>query len=389
MDRYDAIVVGLGAMGSATAWQLARRGTRVLGLDRHMPPHELGSSHGETRITRLAIGEGDHLTPLALRAHEIWREIERETGAALLHQNGGLILSSTAKTSFTHVEGFFDNTVRAAEKFGIVHERLDANHIRARFPRFLVRDNEIGYFEPAAGYLKPEACIAAQLDLAKRAGAVLRTDESVLGFEEDASGVAVTTDRGRYVADRLVMTAGAWLPKLLDGAHAKLFRIYRQVQHWFEIVEGSESFAPERFPIFIWELQDSEQGIYGFPALSGAAGGLKIATESYDASTSPEVVDRSVSGSEVDTMYRRFVAPYISGLGPRAVASTVCLYTATPDFGFVFDWLAGSRRVLVGSACSGHGFKHSPTVGEILAELAIDGHSRFDMAPFRFARFQQ
>src|SRR5262249_6227734 len=142
MTRHDAIVLGLGAMGSAAVFQLAKRGARVLGFDQYVPPHANGSSHGDTRITRLAIGEGDHLTPLALRSNEIWREIERETGDSLLTTNGGLVISSASRTSFTHVEGFFENTVTAARKFGIAHELLDANGIRARFPAFRVRDDE-------------------------------------------------------------------------------------------------------------------------------------------------------------------------------------------------------------------------------------------------------
>src|SRR5215469_2880184 len=167
MDRHDAIVLGLGAMGSAAAWQLAKRGARVLGLDQYAPPHANGSSHGDSRITRLAIGEGDHLTPLVLRAHEIWREIERETGARLLTTTGGLVISSPSRTSFTHVEGFFENTVAAAGKYSIAHAMLDASEIRERFPPFKVRDDEVGYLERDAGFLRPEACIAAQLALAE------------------------------------------------------------------------------------------------------------------------------------------------------------------------------------------------------------------------------
>ena len=385
MQRYDAIVLGLGAMGSAAAFQLAQRGVRVLGLDQYAPPHAKGSSHGDTRITRLAIGEGDHLTPLVLRAHEIWRDIERETHATLLTTTGGLVISSAARTSFTHVETFFENTVAAARKFGIAHEILDAREIRARFPPFRVRDNEIGYFERDAGSLRPEACIAAQLALAERQGAVLHKNERVIGFNEASSGVAVETAGGRYVADRLLVTAGAWLPALVP-ALVPLFRIYRQVLTWFALDESSEQFSPGRFPVFIWELQQGSQGIYGFP-VDGAEGGFKIASESYRETTTADGVDRSIGIEEVASFYAQYVAPNFDGVSARCLKSAVCLYTVTPDFGFVIDWLPGSERVLVASACSGHGFKHSATIGEILAELTTVGRSRFDMAPFRFARF--
>jgi sarcosine oxidase len=386
MVRYDAIVLGLGAMGSAATWQLAKRGARVLGLDQYAPPHANGSSHGDTRITRLAIGEGDHLTPLVLRAHEIWREVERETGAALLTSTGGLVISSPKRTSFTHVEGFFENTVAAAGKFGIAHEMLDAGAIRNRFPPFKVRDDEVGYFERDAGFLRPEACIAAQLNLAQRDGAEVRKNERVIGFEEGDGGVKVETESGGYAADRLVVTAGAWLPTLLPS-HAQTFRVFRQVLFWFDTEGGHDRFSPERFPVFIWELQRGSQGIYGFPAIDGTSGGLKIATESFAETTTPDAVLRGVGDDEITSMYTRCVAPNFDGVGSRCIKSAVCLYTVTPDFGFVIDWLPGSRRVLIASACSGHGFKHSPTIGEILAELTTTGRTRFDISALRFARF--
>lgn len=387
MSRYDAIVLGLGAMGSAATFQLARRGARVLGLDQYAPPHANGSSHGDTRITRLAIGEGDHLTPLVLRAHEIWREVEHETGATLLTSTGGLVISSPLRTSFTHVEGFFDNTVAAARKFGIAHEMLDAAAIRERFPPFKVRDDEVGYLERDAGFLRPEACIAAQLSLAQKRGAELRVNERVVGFEETSGGVQIETESSRYVADRLIITAGAWLPKLVPAC-ARLLRVYRQVLYWFALDGSHEAFSPERFPVFIWELQETRQGIYGFPAIDGARGGLKIATESYGDPVSPDAVDRRVNDDEIAPMYSRYVAPQFAGIAPRCIKSAVCLYTVTPDFGFIIDWLPGSERVLIASACSGHGFKHSATIGEILAQLTVDGRSHFDVAPYRFARFK-
>src|SRR4029453_14990048 len=200
MANYDAIVIGLGATGSAAAYQLAKRGRRVLGLDRHAPPHVCGSSHGDTRITRCAIGEGAHYSPLAIRSHEIWRELERETGAALLDACGLLVLSGTGATAFTHVPGFFANTIAAAERFGIAHEMLDAPAIRARFPAFNVRDDERGYFEPGAGFLRPEACVRANLQMAARPGATSFTHETAHAFDATSGDVTVTTDRGMHRA---------------------------------------------------------------------------------------------------------------------------------------------------------------------------------------------
>lgn len=384
MSRHDVIVVGLGAMGSAALYQLAKRGVRVLGVDRFAPPHEHGSSHGDTRITRLAIGEGAHYTPLVKRSHEIWRAIERETGADLLTQCGELIISGKNRKSSIHVEGFFQNTVDAARAHGVAHELLDAAQIRARYPQFNLRDDEIGYFEAEAGFVRPEACIDAQLSLAKKHGAEIRTGETVLGFAPIPNGVAVETDRGFYQADKLIIAAGAWLPKLLGSDLDKLLKVYRQVLSWFAVDGDVAAYEPQRFPVFIWELPDSPQGIYGFPAIDG---GLKVATEQYRATTSPDRVDRAVSTEEIEHMHHSYVAPYLKGVTSNCVKAKACLYTVTPDAGFILDTLPSSDRVIVASCCSGHGFKHSAAIGEALADKVENRPGSLDLLPFRLGRF--
>jgi sarcosine oxidase len=371
-------------MGSAALFQLAKRGVRVLGIDRFAPPHAQGSSHGDTRITRLAIGEGAHYTPLVKRSHAIWREIERETGADLLTQCGELIISSDSRKSSVHVDGFFRNTVNAARDHGVAHVLLDAGQIRSRFPQFNIRDSEFGYYETEAGFVRPEACIAAQLSLAQKHGAQIRRNETVSGFSAGPDAVTVQTDRGFYRADRLIVAAGAWLPKLLGGDFEKLLKIYRQVLHWFAVDGAAESFAPCRFPVFIWELPDLRQGIYGFPLVDD---GLKIATEQYIRATVPDSADRAVSPEEIAAMHADYVRPYLKGVGPRSVKAVACLYTVTPDAGFIIDTLPSSERVIVASCCSGHGFKHSAAIGEVLADKAERCEGRFDTARFRLARF--
>jgi sarcosine oxidase len=385
MTRYDVIVVGLGAMGSAATYQLAKRGARVLGIDRFSPPHDLGSSHGDTRITRLAIGEGAHYTPLVKRSHEIWRDIERETGADLLTQCGELIISSNNQRAFTHVEGFFANTVAAARAHGVAHELLDAGQIRARFPAFNVRDDEFGYFEPEAGFVQPEACVAAQLQLAAKNGADIRRNEIVMRFEAADHGVSLKTDRGSYSADKLVVAAGSWLPGLIGGDFAKLLRAHRQVLCWYEVDGDIADHEPPRFPVFIWELADTQQGIYGFPSIDGRS--LKVSTEEYAHTTSPDAVDRTVSQDEVVATHRQYVAPFLKGVSARASKTKVCLYTVTPDAGFIIDRLPSSERVILASCCSGHGFKHSAAIGEVLADIAQGRESPFDLTPFRLGRF--
>ena len=390
MDRYDTVVLGLGATGSAAVFQLARRGQKILGIDQFSPPHAFGSSHGDTRITRLAIGEGEHYTPLAIRSHEIWRKIERETGADLLEITGGLIISSAAKTAMLHVADFFANTVAAANKYRIPHMILTAGMIRARFPQFRVQDDEVGYYEADAGFLRPERCIHAQLTLAERHGAELHTNEKVLRFDVRENDVVVTTERNSYAAGKLIIAAGSWLPELIGETYATPFRVLRQVLFWFDVGNSVTPFLPGNCPIFIWELQGQKQAIYGFPAVDGPKGGVKIATQQYERTTTPATVDRNIPEEEISEMYETFVAPYLPDLSRRCVKAISCLYTATPDSGFVIDFHPECGRVIVASPCSGHGFKHSAAIGEALAELAIDGKSRFDLSAFgmgRFARF--
>ena len=386
MDSYEFVVLGLGAMGSAALWQLAKRDRYVLGIDRYSPPHTHGSSHGETRITRLAIGEGPHYSPLAMRSHEIWRELEAATGATLLTTNGALIISSPARTAKLHVEDFFANTLAAARRYAIPHEILSSAEIRRRYPQFRVRDGELGYYEPGAGFLHPEACIAAQLQRAKSLGAEVRTGESVLRFETSGNRVAVHTDRQSVLADKLIICAGAWLPELLGPRYAAPFRILRQVLFWFA-VDDVGPYLPENCPVYIWELQGSAQAIYGFPAIAGPEGGIKVATQQYEKVTTPDSIDRNVSAAEISAMYRNNVAPFLTAVREHCLKTVTCLYTQTPDSGFVICPHPEFDRMIIASPCSGHGFKHSAAIGEALAELAIDGNTRFDLSHFSLSRF--
>ena len=381
---FDAIVVGLGAAGSAAAWQLARRGARVLGLDRFDPPHAHGSSHGETRITRKAIGEGDAYVPLALRSYDLFREAGREAGVPLLTVTGGLWISSEARRAETHVAGFFANTVAAARRFGIAHELLDAPAMRARFPQFAVRDDEVGYHEPEAGFLRPEACIAAQLRLARRHGATLRTHEPATAISQSGGLVRVETATGRYEARHAIVCAGAWVRDFLPARVASRFTLTRQVLHWFDVAGDFPRHAPPAFPVFIWELQERRNVIYGFPAIDGPAGGLKVATEQYDRRLEDPAQRAPVAEAESEAMHRELVAPYLPGVGPRCLKAAACVYTATPDFHFVVDRHPDMAAVTIASPCSGHGFKHSAAVGEGLAERALGEASTLDLSPFRW-----
>lgn len=383
--KWDAIVVGLGAVGSATAYQLSRRHAKVLALDRFYPPHDRGSSHGETRITRLALGEGEHYVPFVRRSHDIWRELEAATGRSLLRSVGGLIYSSSSKRAPAHGAGdFLQTTIDVAKRQGIAHEVLNAARLSDRFPQFHLRGDETGYYEPEAGYVLPETCIATQLEAAQVGGAHIRTGEQVSDWQASREGVWVTTDRSCYKADRLILCAGPWLPGLVRPL-APQARVFRQVLFWFEPDGPPNLFTPDRMPIFIRVPDAQTEMFYGVPMINSPDGGLKIAGEQFDLTIAPDDAGTDVQDEEKSAMYA-LASPHVR-ISPRCVRSIVCKYTVTPDFGFVIDRHPESERVWFASACSGHGFKHSAAVGEALAEVALKGSSRFDLTPFRLDRF--
>jgi sarcosine oxidase len=383
VTRCDVVVVGLGAVGSATTYQLAKEGTSVVGIDRLSPPHAKGSSHGESRITRLAVAEGAEYVPLVRRSHELWSEIEAATGERLLVSCGGLIMGSPTSTGQHGVGDFTSTTIALARANGIDHEVFSAHEVRRRYGVFEVTD-EVAYYEPTAGYLRAEACVSAQLELATRLGASLRLDETVRRVEEQASGVRIETDLERYEAGSVVLAAGPWMPELAPKL-APFLTVQRQVQCWFAIERDHERF--ESLPVFIW-LHGTVDGayVYGFPAVDGPLGGVKVATERFDAATTPQSVDRELRDGEAAELYAAHLEGRLSGLSASCVRHSVCLYTVTADFGFVLDVLPGHGHVVVASPCSGHGFKHSAAVGECVAALALERAAPLDLSRFGLER---
>jgi sarcosine oxidase len=382
----SVIVVGLGAVGAAVLYQLACRGIPAVGIDRFAPPHAMGSSHGETRITRLSVGEGDAYAPLVRRSHEIWRALEASEGVRLMTTAGGLIMGPQTGAPIHHgKDAFIDRTIALAKRTGIAHEVLDAAAIAARYPQFALRGDEIAYFEPEAGMLAPEACVRVQLAAARARGATIRTDEQVLAIAQDERGVSVRTARETLRASRGVVAAGAWVGQLLGGTFARHARVYRQTLHWFA-ADDPAPYAPGRFPIFIWmHGTGPEDYFYGFPEAQAGAG-VKVASEQYGMEADPDSVARTVSDPESASMYRSHVAGRLRGVSARVVDAKACLYTVTPDAGFIVDSAPGTDRVLVASACSGHGFKHSAALGEAIAEQIADGGSRIPLDAFALTR---
>ena len=375
----DVIVVGLGAMGSSVTLRLAERGLRVTGIDRFSPPHDHGSTHGETRITRLAIGEGASYAPLVRRSHQLWREIERATGTALLHQTGGLILGAGDNA-------FLGRTRAVAREHGIAHEDLSTAELARRFPMFEPDADTEAYFEPEAGYVHPERAVAAQLSLARRAGAELRLGETVLAWEASASGVVVNSTTSTLEARELVLCAGAWIAQLFPQG-ASLFVAYRQHMHWFPIRHGYE--ALRAMPVFVWETGGGPREFahascfYGFPAIDGPGGGVKLATERYESIAQPELTAHAPDEEAAGELHAEYLERHFRWVDRAPLRSAQCLYTNTRDSNFVIDRHPDHANVTIVSACSGHGFKHSPAIGEAVAQWVTGGRSELDLAPFR------
>ena len=385
----DVLVVGLGAVGSAALYQASKRGVCSIGIDRFHPPHDQGSSHGDTRITRQAIGEGRDFVPLVLRSNQIWEELEAATRRSLMVRNGALVLAAPDLPGNHHGStSFLQDTLQAAREFGIAHEVLTAEEVRRRFPEFRLTGDEIGYFEPGAGFLRPEACIETQLTLARHSDAQVFTSETVLDFRQlDGGTVAVKTDKDTYSARRVIVTAGPWIPKLLGDRYAQCFRVFRQLLCWFALGSNAERYTPERFPVFIWIVGNRQRDMmYGFPAVDGPAGGLKICTEQYDATVDPDAVPRTVGDAEVASLYAEYIAPRFPDVSGECLRRATCLYTVTPDAKFVVDQLGEHASVTFASACSGHGFKHSAALGEALALQALELPALIDLSVFSLRR---
>lgn len=380
--EYDLIVVGLGAMGTAVTFHAARMGQRVLGIDRFAPPHALGSTKAETRITRLAVGEGPQYLPFVRRSHEIWRELEAETGTDLLHECGGIIITEQQPVPGQRWEDFVVETARIAGDGGIPYDVMSPGEVRANHPWIAVPDERNAGYEPTAGLVMAEDAVRVQLALAQASGATLHVNEMVASINPDDNGVTVRTDVGNYRGERVVLATGPWFSELAAPDHAAQVQVTRQVVYWFE-VEDLSSFTTTAIPFVMWISQRDEDYIGLFPMPPGGTPAVKILGEQFIETTDPKSVDRSVSQTEIDTFYDTHVATKFSGITRNCVRAEVCLYTNTTDDHFLIDTDPRSDRITVMSPCSGHGFKHSTALGEAVAQRVTTGASDLDLAPFR------
>ena len=362
-------VVGCGAMGSAAAWRLRQRGAEVVAYDRYSPPHDRGSTHGDSRITRTAYLEGQFYVPLLRETFGMWRDLETESGAELLTLTGLLTIGTPQSDAITA-------TLASAREHHLEVSTLDAADLRKRYPQHIVADDEIAVLDPAAGYVRPERAVDAMTR-----GVDLRRNTVVTRVEPKGDGVEVVTDEGSDHFDAAVISAGPWVRELLPWLPVT---VERQVMVWLAIQSGDESFAPSKFPVWLRSTHDGD--MYGFPTLDGRS--IKLGGHHGGEGATPDTVRRAVNDADLDPL-RLFVTRHLRGVTRHVVRSAVCLYTNSPDEDFIVDLHPESKRIVVLSPCSGHGFKFAPVMGDIAADLALDGKTQRDISHFALARFAE
>ncbi len=374
MKRYDAAVIGLGAMGSAAAAHLAARGANVVGLERFALLHDLGASSGRTRIIRKAYFEDLAYVPLLERAYELWHQLERQTGRTLLDLCGVLVVGSSATDAARGV-------LLASEQFGIAVRVMDVAELRGAYPQIRPLDDEIGIFEPDAGIVFPEQGIAAHLDAARASGATLNGNTRVTGCQTRGSSLLVEVDDApEFEVDRIVVCAGPWTP----AAFARLglpITVQRNVQYWF--TPESNAFSPDRFPAFFLDRPGLPAQIYGFPDLGD---GVKAALHGYGQRTTADDLNRDIEPSEV-AQIRRLLDDWMPGAAGELRSVKACMYAMTPDHNFAIGVDSQDNRIVFGAGFSGHGYKFATVIGELLAQLALDGGTELDidfLSPTRF-----
>src|SRR5262245_44200624 len=374
-ERYDAIVLGLGAMGAAAAMHLARRGCRVLGLEQFDLPDRRGSSHGFSRMIRLCYYEHPDYVPLLQRSYELWREIESASGQRLMHITGGLYMGPEGCEAVA-------GSLRTARERGLPHELLSHAAIAHRFPQFHLPGDHVGLFEPSAGFLIPERSVAAHAAAALRSGAELRAHEAALEWHAEERGVRVRTARVEYSGARLVITAGPWAGRVMSGLGVPL-TVTRQVMAgvW---PRRPELFALGGFPC--WALDSPGGSIhYGFP-MHDEAPGLKIALHRRGEVTDPDALIRDSLPGDEDTVRPALCRTLPDADGPL-LALRACMYTNSLDSHFIIDRHPSAPNTVIACGFSGHGFKFAPVVGEVLADLALDGRTRHPVAFLGLTRF--
>ena len=342
-------------------------------FDRHSPPHAFGSSHGESRITRTAYFEGPWYVPLLQETFPLWRDLEDASGASLLTLNGALMIGHPDSDAVT-------GALAAAAKHSLDARLLNAAELSRRYPGHVIGARDVAVLDMQAGFVRPEAAIAAMIERLVALGGEMRRETVVTSVDSHPNGVEIVTPGSRERFDAVVIAAGPWMPSLTPWLP---LTVERQVLAWLEIEKDVNWLGPEQFPVFIRQTDDLGD-IYGVPTLDGVS--MKIARHHDGDATDPDHVLRDVGDSDL-VLLRAFAATYLRGVTGQVIRTAVCMYTNTPDGDFVVDLHPEDPRVVVISACSGHGFKFAPVIGDIAADRACERRTPRDLSHFSAARF--
>ncbi len=385
-NNFDVIVVGLGAMGSSACYYLSQSKINLLGIDQFNSPHSFGSSHGETRIIREAYFEHPLYVPLVQRAYELWSDLQQNNTnikSDKLENNENSLLSERLflKTSGLMLgkkdSGVVSGAKKSAETHNLNYQLFNSEQIKNNYPAFNLPNDNIGILENRAGILFPEKCIKNYLESAKNNGVKINCNEKMISWKSNKSNIKVITDKNVYYTDKLILSTGAWIKEIIPNLKLKMTR---QVLFWFD-TKGSEEFKPEKFPIYICE-KNPEKIFYGFPDLGT---GMKIAFHNHGQEINPNNLDKNIYTNEIKEIFD-IVAEYFPKLKPNIIKSEVCMYTNTEDENFIIDYYPDNKRVIVASPCSGHGFKFSSVIGEILSQMANNVSPKFDLEPFKIQK---
>jgi sarcosine oxidase len=384
MQRFDVAVVGLGAVGSAALYQLSKTGLNVIGIDKYAPPHSFGSSGGESRVTRQVLAEGEFYMPMVRRANDIWKELEDLSGMEL-YNHCGLLLAGYEQ----HI--FIQKTLSLARESSVEHRLLTGKEVEQLFPAINAFDSgHAYYYEPASGFLRPEKCIEVQLSAARDNNATALSGFSVEEIQETSGAVKLSLNNGEVIeAEKVIVASGSWIKTMLADVLASKLKTYLQTMYWFDIEPGHyNELIIGKMPIFLCgdDKTATTRSFYNFPAISGPKGGMKFAVHESDLEIEPDTKDVARPVTSAEEVYD-FASKYIKYIRPNIIKSLNCLYTMTPDENFILDFLPGSTRMIIASACSGHGFKYSAATGEVAVQLAMNKDTSFDISSFSLDRF--
>lgn len=369
------MVIGLGAAGASSLYQLSKQtNISVAGIDRFHPPHNLGSSHGESRIIRQAYFETPLYVPLVQQALSIWEEISQQSEDTLFLKNGSLMLGNTNSKVIA-------GAITSAAKHSLPFEYLSSSALRKNFPALKVESHTVAVWEKEAGILFPEKCITALLKLCGKQNTPLFFGEKVLSIIQHKDYNIVATDKNTFHTRKIILSTGAWLNKLLPDYQLPL-EVERRTVHWFGTRTNTSYFFPDKLPVYIWEYAPSRM-LYGFPDIGN---GIKIGSTLKGMITEPDELDREVKQEEI-AIAVKLLSQYFNAT-PFHLKSEVCMYTNTPDEHFILDKYPGNRNIILASPCSGHGFKFASIVGKILSDMALDNQQDFDIEIFGIKRFE-